>query len=128
MLKTFLQRTAVLLASAASFFLAKGYSGLTPDVISKLSRTMFGYNHHAFESLTRRSADTMIGLRLLIISLIFQIIYLLWPLTIDDIGDVNGRGILLSIGFCIIVTIVGHNCSQKLYNKYANDSLNIIKN
>jgi hypothetical protein len=126
MIRTFIQTTVIILTIGASYFLLKVNLGLTPDIIARLSTTYFGGNEEVAQTLARQSADTRIGLYLLIISFALQIWNLLWPLTIDDIGAVNRQGVLFSIVFCIILLTLAHWCSNKISNKLFTKSTQII--
>lgn len=128
MIMSLIQTAVFGLTFASSYFLLKVNLGLSPDTIAKTSLiTHSGYNKEIVISLAKQSAYTYIGLRLLLLSFLFQMVYLLWPWSIDDIGPLNHWGILLSIIFCFIILILAIWYSKKLSDKLFIKSMHIIK-
>jgi hypothetical protein len=125
--RSFIQTTVIILTIGASYFLLKVNLGLTPDTIARLSITYFGLNKEVVKTLAKQSIDTRIGLLLLIISFVLQIWNFLWPLTIDDIGAINGQGVLFSIIFCTILLTFAHWISKKISNKLFSKTMQVMK-
>jgi hypothetical protein len=119
--------TALILTLVASFFLLKGNLGLTPDIIAKLSSTVWGYNKEVAAILAGQSTDTYIGFILLLLAFVLQSINLLWPMRWCDMRA-NPKGILISIAFCLIVFLILYMVSNKLSNNMLKRSVDIVKN
>jgi hypothetical protein len=128
MLRSFLQMTGIILTLLASIFLLRANIGLTPEIIAKLSRTMYGYNSAVAATLAQQSVDTWVGLILLLIAFSLQMINLLLPLTIDDIGSPNRKGILISVGCCVIFIFIILWYSNKISNNILRECMYILKN
>ncbi|MBU1147957.1 MAG: hypothetical protein KKD11_06345 [Candidatus Omnitrophica bacterium] len=76
--------TALILTLGASVFLLKSNLGLTPEAISKISSTYFGYNKPIAEGFARQAADTRVGVILLLSAFVLQLINALWPIRWKD--------------------------------------------
>lgn len=127
MFRSFIQATALILTLAGSYFLLKVNLGFSPGTIAKLSTPIYGYNQEIARSLAKQYAHTYIGFVLLIISFVLQIVYSLWPMTIDDLGGLNLGGILVSFIFCTIFLFFLNWYSKKLSQKYFEESLKILQ-
>lgn len=126
MLRSFMQMTALILTLGASIFLLKSNLGLTPEVISKISSTCWGYNALIVEGFAKQAADTRVGVILLLLAFILQLINALWPMRIDDFG-VSWHGVLISIGFCIIVVTIAHWYAKNLSEKINKNTMQIFE-
>jgi len=113
MIKSIIQITAIILTLGASVFLIKSNFGLTPEVILKLSSSHVGYNSQMIKSLASQTADTKVGAILLFIAFICQLVSFFLIAKIKD-SDLSLHGILISVGFCIIILTLAHYYSKNL--------------
>ncbi len=128
MFRSFIQMTALILTFAGSYYLLRVNLGFSPDTIAKTSMLNHtGFNEEIANILSKEYVYTYIGFILLILSLFLQIIYLLLPMTIADLGGLNHWGIFLSFGFCAIFLILLNWYSKKLFHKYFIESMEIIR-
>lgn len=118
--------TALILTLGASIFLLKSNLGLTPEVISKISSTYYDYNKPIAEGFARQAADTRIGVILLLAAFILQLINALWPMRIKDFG-ISWHGVLISIGFCIIIFTIAHWYSKNLSERIHRNTIQIFE-
>ena len=109
--RTFIQVTALLLTAEAAFFLARGNLGLSSLVIAELSAMKLGHNPDVVRSLSVQTADTWVGVVLLLVALLLQLGNALWPMRWDDF-HVNRRGQILALIFCIGVFGISWWASQ----------------
>jgi len=128
MFRSFIQMTGVILTFGAAIFLIVANFGLTPDIIARLSCTVFGYNKEVAATLATQSAYTRSGFILLIFAFLLQMINVLRPETIDDIGAGNWKISLISIGCCAIIILIAYLYSNKLSDKLMKESMDILKN
>jgi hypothetical protein len=133
MLRSFIQTTAIILTLVGAIFVIRVNIGLTPETIAKLSCTIQGWfqwataNKEAVSILAKQSADTRIGFIFLIIAFLLQMINLLWPMTLDELGAVNRPGVLISIGCCVILIFFAYCYSKYSANKQIKESVHIIE-
>jgi hypothetical protein len=118
--------SAMILTLEASFFLLKANLGLSPTTIAKLSIPHLDYHEENFKSLARQSANTRVGMFLLLVSFALQMGNALWPLSWKDFG-IDWHGVLISIGLCIIILVLADQYSRFLSNKIYDRSIEIIK-
>jgi len=126
MVRSFIQMTALILTLGASVFLLKASLGLTPETISKISSTYWGYNEPLARGFAKQAADTRLGVILLLSAFILQLINALWPMRIKDFG-VDWHGVLISIGLCIIIFTVGHWYAKKIEDKMHKETMRIFE-
>jgi hypothetical protein len=96
MLRTFIQVSALLLTLFAGILLVRGSFVLSQSDIAGLSSTHWDYNPSMVKNLSRHQYDTRIGLMLLVISGLFQMANLLWPMRFCDFA-VNKMGVIIAI-------------------------------
>jgi len=118
--------TALILTLGASLFLLKSNLGLTPKTISKISSTYWNYNKSVVKEFAQQSADTRVGVILLLLAFILQLINALWPIRWKDLG-IDWYGVLVSIGFCIIVLSLAHWYTNKLSEKIYKKTIHILE-
>lgn len=87
-----------MLTLEAALFLTKGNFGLSADHIALLAATRIGYNLELVESLAQQSADTWVGVALLLLAFLLQMWNALWPLRWDDF-NVHKSGVLSAFVF-----------------------------
>lgn len=126
MLRSFIQMTALIFTLGASIFLLKSNLGLTPEAISKISSTYWDHNMPIAEGFARQAADTRVGVILLLSAFILQLINALWPMRIKDFG-VSWHGVLISIGFCIIILTIAHWYANKLSERIHKNTIQIFE-
>ncbi|MBN2313772.1 MAG: hypothetical protein JXM79_07565 [Sedimentisphaerales bacterium] len=127
MIRTFIQMSAMILTLAATFFLLKANLGLTPKMIAKLSIPHTDYLSDEFVmSLSKQSADTRVGVALLLLSFTLQMVNSLWPLRWKDFGF-DWHGVLVSVGLCIIIVAFADRYSRYLSKKLFDQSIKVIK-
>jgi hypothetical protein len=126
MIRTFIQMTSIILTLGASVFLLKANLGLSPKIIAELSRPHLDYHEGVLKSLSKQSADTRVGFILLLISFILQMGNSLWPLRWKDFG-IDWYGVLISIGFCVIILALADMYSRSLSKKFCDQSMQLIK-
>lgn len=126
MIRSFIQMTALILTLGASIFLLKSNIGLTPETISKLSSTYWGYNTPIAKEFAGQAANTRVGVILLLVAFILQIINALWPMRWKDFG-INWHGILIALGCSIILLIFAHLYSKKISEKMHKETIKIFQ-
>lgn len=76
MLTTITQITAIILAGWAAFLLAKSNIFMTPEVIIKLSRPIYGHNKEIIENLSQQNGYAKVGIFVLVNSIVVQFLTL----------------------------------------------------
>jgi hypothetical protein len=128
MIRTFIQMSAMILTLAASVFLLKSNLGLTPNTIAKLSKPHLDYLSDEFvKTFSKQSADTRVGIVLLLLSFALQMGNALWPLRWKDFG-IDWHGVLISLGLCVIIITASDLYSRFLSKKLYKQSIEVIKN
>ena len=77
------------------------------------------------EEFAKQASNTRIGLILLIIAVIFQMVNALWPMRWKDFG-IDWHGVLLAIGFAVILLTLSHWYSKYLAEQSHNEALEIL--
>lgn len=104
MIYTLLQLGALLFTFEAAFFLASGNLVMSARTIGEISRTThLGYNARLVHSLAKQTADSWIGVVLLLAAFFLQIAAHLRGPVMSDIGpgDPTGTAIALAIGLAV---------------------------
>jgi energy-coupling factor transporter transmembrane protein EcfT len=104
MIRTFIQITSLMLTLEAALFLAEGNLGLSAENFAMLVATRIGYNPELLESLVQQSADTWVGVVLVLVAFLLQMWNAVWPLRWDDF-QVHETGVVLAFLFCIVLCI-----------------------
>jgi hypothetical protein len=125
-LRTFIKVTALLLVFISSFFLIKGVVALSSKDIAELSQVRFDYHSGIVKNLTRQKSDTVVGFSLLLLSLVLQLLHLLLPYGIDDLG-INRKGVILALVASILILIVAYKLACCLQQKWYAQAENILK-
>lgn len=105
MWRTFIQTSALILTLEASYFLLRSNLALETEKIFRLASPGFGFTPAVAEALAVQSADTTIGLGLLLLGFALQMANLLWPMRYKDFG-VDRKGVILSVAGGVLVFIV----------------------
>jgi len=91
-----------MLTLEAAIFLSKGNLGLSAENIARLASTRWDYNLDLVQSLAQQSAETWVGVVLLLLAFILQMWNALWPLRWDDF-NIHKSGVLSALVFSIVV-------------------------
>lgn len=126
MIRSFVQMTALILTLGASIFLLKSNFGLTPETIAKISSTYWDHNKPVAKSFAQQSADTRVGIVLLLTAFALQLINALWPMRWKDFG-ISWHGIFVSIGVCAIILTISCWYSKKIAEKINKDTVQIFE-
>jgi len=126
MLRSFIQISALVLALGAAIFLLKANLGLSPETIAKLSTTHWGHNEEIAKGFARQSADTRVGIILMIISFVLQTANAVWPLRWKDF-NIDWRGVSIAIIACVLFLTLGSWYSKKLSERTYRKSIQIIE-
>lgn len=126
MIRSFIQMTALTLTLEASIFLLKANLGLIPKTIAKIITPHYGFSKPVAKSLSKQTADTRLGVILLLLAFVLQLVNTLWPMRIKDF-NVNWYGIFIAIGLCIIIFIMAHWYSKRLSEKIYKSTLEIVE-
>jgi len=126
MFRTFIQMLAMILTLEASFFLLKTNLGLSPQIIAELSVPRYGYHEEILKSLSCQSADTRVGLILLLVSFALQMGNALWPLRWSDF-NIDLRGVFISLICGVIVFAAGYWYSRSLSKTLYEESTQLVK-
>ena len=125
-LRTFIQVTALLQVFASSVFLIKGVVGMSVKDIAELSKTGYGYTLGDAKNLAGQKSNTTVGFVLLLVSLVMQMINLLWPMRLDDFG-VNPVGLIIAIVVSIGIFVIGYKISHCLEKKWYSKAKDILE-
>lgn len=128
MLRTFIQVIALLLTITSAVFLIRSVAGMSVKDMAELSKTAYGgYTLRITENLARQKSDTVVGFSLLILSFLFALINLLWPMRFCDFV-VDRKGVLIAIVVSIIISLVAYKISNSLHRKWCNQAKDILSN
>lgn len=123
MLRTFIQIMGLGMALLSSFFLIRGSISLTAKNIADLSGTYWNFNEALAKSLASQKADTLVGFILLLGSIIFQMVNLIWPMRWDDFA-VSKKGIVIAsiIIFALLIVsfLISNVYSKNLMSRVSN--------
>ncbi len=109
-----------MLALIASSFLIKGTLTTSAKDIVEMSKANW-YSHEKLgKNITQQQADVKVGFVLLLLSFVFQMVNLLWPMRYKDFA-INRAGLIIAVCVSIIVGIgslyLSQVLSKKIYKK-----------
>lgn len=102
MMRTFIQTIALILIAESTVFFYRGSIFISVSDMAKASSTMWGHNTSVARLLSSQRADVFVGVFLLMMSLVFQLINMFWPMRWNDFA-INWKGALLAFITALVV-------------------------
>ena len=102
---TFIQVTGVTFTLISAIFLIRGSISLSLNDMVELSLTKWGVNVEVLKNLSGNFVNTKTGFVFILSGFVFQVINLLWPYTIDDVGNFDKIGVVLALCFSLLSCI-----------------------
>ncbi len=111
MLRTIIQFLAILLTLQSSYFLLKSNLGLSSMQIAELSTVGAGVSPWVTKSLAAQSAETRIGLALLLMAFLLQLFNSLWPMRFVDF-EISKTGVLAAVALSVLIFALSIQASR----------------
>jgi len=125
MLRTFIQVTALSLSFIACFFLVQGTLTISAKDIVEMSKAYWYSNQGLGKRMAQQKADTQVGFCLLLLSFMFQMINLLWPMRwVDFSVSVKGFIVAFFVSF-FTIGILSWSLNKFLATKIQKDIADI---
>lgn len=112
--RTFIRFTSLVMTVEAAIFLAKGNLFLSAENIALLAATRIGYNPELVASLAQQSADTWVGVILLLIAFLLQMWSAFWTVRYDDLTGTHRGGIVSALVFSLALGIAAFAISERI--------------
>lgn len=116
----------LILTFGATVHLAKGNLKLSPQVIAASLASEYSPNPHFVRSLCAQSADTWIGIVLLLLALTLQLLYLFFAETWEDFFTTDKIGLLIALAISGAMWIAYKPMSQFVAQQMEKQTLSIL--